>query len=237
MSEQKTGKSVLAIIALIIAIFAILGSFIPIINNAAFIVAVISLILGIIAWFRLRKSAKSGKGIAIGAIVISILAMVITLALQAFFVKTIEDATEGPSASGVSNADGSSAGTDVSGPLSVGQSLELENGVSIALTDVTPSLTDDVGDQYVGVTVTYTNNGSEKADFNQFDWKGTTAAGVEEDPEYPILTNETAPRLESGSLNPGGSVTGTVYFKTGTTTASYFGSIFSNNAVGTWNLQ
>ena len=62
-------------------------SFLPIINNAAFIFGVIGLVLGVVALFR-----KNQKVLTIIAIVMNVLAMGITLALQSSWSKALDDA-------------------------------------------------------------------------------------------------------------------------------------------------
>lgn len=76
--KQNTEISGLAIAGLVLGIIGVLGSFIPIVNNATFVLTLIGLILSIIG---LTKSSK--KAMAIAAIILSVVAMVTTLGLQA----------------------------------------------------------------------------------------------------------------------------------------------------------
>jgi hypothetical protein len=55
-TERKSG---LAIAGFIIAILAILGSWVPILNNISFFFAIISLIFGIIGFVAIKKAKES----------------------------------------------------------------------------------------------------------------------------------------------------------------------------------
>ena len=75
--EKKKNTSGLAVAGFVLGIIAILGSFIPIINNASFVFGLIGLILAFIGIF---KSSK--KALPIVAVILCVLSMVITLSLQ-----------------------------------------------------------------------------------------------------------------------------------------------------------
>ncbi|EKF51065.1 hypothetical protein [Lactococcus garvieae] len=88
--ENKEKKAI-AIIALIIGILALLLSWVPIVNNFAAVLAVLAIILGVIAIIINRKNKKT---LSIVGTVISILAMVIVLATQSMYSKSIDDASK-----------------------------------------------------------------------------------------------------------------------------------------------
>lgn len=75
--KEKKNTSGLAVAGFVLGIIAILGSFIPIINNASFVFGLIGLILAFIGIF---KSSK--KALPIVAVILCVLSMVITLSLQ-----------------------------------------------------------------------------------------------------------------------------------------------------------
>ena len=75
--SNKKNTSGLAIAGLVLGIIALSTSFIPIVNNASFIFGIIGLILGIAGLFRSNK-----KVMPVVAIILCIISMVITLALQ-----------------------------------------------------------------------------------------------------------------------------------------------------------
>lgn len=82
-SQKKSG---LALAGVIIGAIALLLSAIPIINNFAFVLAALSLIFGIIGLKQARKSKR-----ALAAVILSVLAIIVVLASQAFYGKAVND--------------------------------------------------------------------------------------------------------------------------------------------------
>ncbi|RYQ12504.1 hypothetical protein PG2093B_0080 [Bifidobacterium pseudolongum subsp. globosum] len=107
--QPPTKMSVCGIIGLVLGVLAIVLSFIPIINNAAAVLGCVGAILGIIAIVGTFRGKKSGKAIAIVGTVLSVLAVVITLSMQASFSKAIDEAT-GSSSSSASSSNGAKSG-------------------------------------------------------------------------------------------------------------------------------
>ncbi len=83
MSKQEQ-KSSLAMAGFVISIIALVLSPIPIVNNLAFLLAVLSLIFGTIT----IKKSKKGKI----AVILSVIAIVVVIVTQIFFVKVLDDA-------------------------------------------------------------------------------------------------------------------------------------------------
>lgn len=92
MSEVK--KSGLATAGLVVGIVGICLSFIPVVNNAAFVLGALAVIFSVIT---LIKKASVGKSVT--ALVLGILAIVITIVMQNAFVKAVDDAFDGLSSS------------------------------------------------------------------------------------------------------------------------------------------
>jgi hypothetical protein len=91
MNQDKTErKSGLAIAGFIIAILAILGSWVPIFNNVSFFFAVISLIFGVIGFVAIKKGKRVGQGLAVATIILSVVTVGIVLASQSFYGKVAE---------------------------------------------------------------------------------------------------------------------------------------------------
>lgn len=90
--ENTERKSGIAIAGFIIAILAILGSWVPILNNVSFFFAVISLIFGIVGFIAIRKGKRVGQGLAVATIVLSVITMGVVIASQAFYGKVLDDA-------------------------------------------------------------------------------------------------------------------------------------------------
>ncbi|MCI7551329.1 MAG: DUF4190 domain-containing protein [Actinomycetaceae bacterium] len=250
---QNRGTSVIGIVSLVLAIVAILGSWIPLLNNISFFIAIVALILGIIAIVSIHKGKKTGKGLVITAIAISALAIVVVLVTQFVFGKALDQVSEelesGPEVAATSSStasestettegdsatddgdsqNGGTAATD----LAIGDSVTLDSGLRISVDSAEPK-TDSIGDDYVFVTISYENTGTEPADFNSFDWRQISPSGSIQDVEWPIIDEG---QLESGSLNAGGSVSGIVAVKPDATSISYYGSAFGDTPSATWLL-
>lgn len=88
---RENEKKVLAIIALVLGIVALLGSWVPLLNNVSFIIAVPALILAIIALVINRKRHKT---LSIVSLVLSILAMAIVLFTQSMYSNALDNASK-----------------------------------------------------------------------------------------------------------------------------------------------
>ncbi|MBQ5321133.1 MAG: DUF4190 domain-containing protein [Oscillospiraceae bacterium] len=84
MEEKKSGLSTAG---LVLGIIGICLSFIPIINNAAFVLGVLAAVFGIVGLVK-----KKGTGKAIAGLILGVLAIVITISMQAAALKAIDDA-------------------------------------------------------------------------------------------------------------------------------------------------
>jgi hypothetical protein len=81
----------LAIASMVLGIVALLLSWVPIINNAAAVLALVGLGLGIPAIVRGRRGTDGGTGLAITGLVTSVLALVLVVVTQLFFIKVIDE--------------------------------------------------------------------------------------------------------------------------------------------------
>ncbi len=95
-TEHKKDKklSTGAIIGLILGIISLLLSAVPIINNFAAVLAVIGLVFAIVGLVGTKKGKKRGKGMATASIILTVLALVIVFASQAFYGSVINSATD-----------------------------------------------------------------------------------------------------------------------------------------------
>ena len=84
---MKQESKVLGILAIVFGAIALLGSWIPIINNISFLFAIIALIFGIIGLFVNRKRTKT---LAIIGTVISVVSIIIVIATQAMYAKSLD---------------------------------------------------------------------------------------------------------------------------------------------------
>ena len=241
-SPVPTKASGLAIVALVLGIIAIIGSWIPILNNFAFLLALVGLVLGIIAILSIRKGKAGGKGLTITAVVINVVAIVIVLFTQWVFAKALDDVSKELDSGSkvVSTSQKADAGDSKkdeqkadNSKLAIGKAVTLDNGLQVSV-DSKAEKTDQADKKYLLVTVTYKNTGSEPVDYNQFDWKQTSDSGNMEDTEIPFLDEEP---LGSGTLKAAGTVTGFVAVKPDAASISYFGNIIDKEAAATWLLK
>lgn len=263
-SQPKTSSG-MAIAGLVLGILAILGSFLPIINNISFFLALIGGVFAIIAFVGAMRGKHTAKGMSIAGIVLAVVSIVVVLATQSMYSAALDSAsksiTEGDkpvSASSASSEDETDADakedekaeektepkkdeakeedkaeeTDYSN-MSLGQSVDLESGLTIVVNSVEPGPTryDDTPTTCANVTIT--NNGDSSESFNPYDWKSLDANGVES--EHTYVTDATD-ELNSGKLQPGGTVTGNVYFEGSPVKILYYSNMFNSEATVSWNV-
>lgn len=84
---MKQERKVLGILAIIFGGLALLGSWMPIINNFSFILAILALIFGLIGFAVNRKRPKT---LAIIGTVLSVVSIAIVLATQAMYDKSLD---------------------------------------------------------------------------------------------------------------------------------------------------
>lgn len=233
----------LAIASLILGIIAIVLSFIPIINNISFPLAIVGLILGIVALVQHSKKHTGGKGLAIAGVILAVLALIITIVVQVLatmaldeVAKDIDKATQTVTSPDTSSSADSNAKKDSTEPLAVGKSVTLDNGLEISVDSVNANYVDTVDDHYVMINVTYKNNGDKKISYNNLDWKGTNAQGAESDMAI-AFPDDSVKQLESGNLNPGGTISGTVFLNADAVSASYYSDIIDDEATASWKLS
>lgn len=88
---MKQESKALGIIAIVFGAIALLGSWIPIINNISFIFAILGLILGVIGLIVNRKRTKT---LAIIGTVISVASVGIVIATQAMYSSALKNASD-----------------------------------------------------------------------------------------------------------------------------------------------
>ncbi|AWN61109.1 DUF4352 domain-containing protein [Streptococcus sobrinus] len=86
---KEDEKKVLAIIALVFGGIALVTSWMPFINNASAVLAIIAFILGVIAFF---INLKKKKVLSLLSIMIAVISFIIVLMTQASYVSTIDKA-------------------------------------------------------------------------------------------------------------------------------------------------
>lgn len=85
---MKQERKVLGILAIIFGALALLGSWMPIINNFSFILAILALIFGLIGFAANRKRPKT---LAIIGTVLAVVSIAIVLVTQAMYAKSLKE--------------------------------------------------------------------------------------------------------------------------------------------------
>lgn len=260
-APADAGMSGLAVTGMVLGIVAIAGSFIPIINNFSFILAILAFVFAITGIVATRKRKKRGRGIAIAGLVLSIVSIAIVLITQSFFVALLDEmqdrlehgskpvatsttgssasaAASGSAASAAAPAEGSGAaqasgGADYSN-MALGETVSLENGLSITVNEAEPGVTGFSGSKVTRVSVSYANNGTSNVPFNIYDWKAQDANGVLRNTTFDASQDEP---LSSGQLAPGGTVTGNVYFDGDVVKVFYYDNILQSDSSIGWALK
>ena len=88
---MKQERKVLGILAIIFGALALLGSWMPIINNFSFILAILALIFGLIGFAVNRKRPKT---LAIIGTVLAVVSIAIVLVTQAMYAKSLKELGE-----------------------------------------------------------------------------------------------------------------------------------------------
>ncbi len=117
MPPIPPAKSGMAIAGFVLGLIAILTSFLPIINNLSFLLAILGLVFGTIGFVGITKGKKSGKGFAIAAIVLCVISGAVVLATQGAYSSALDSAASSTAVSASSDsqsASGSSGSTNAS---------------------------------------------------------------------------------------------------------------------------
>lgn len=88
---MKQERKVLGILAIIFGAIALLGSWMPIINNFSFILAILALIFGLIGFAVNRKRPKT---LAIIGTVLAVVSMVIVITTQLMYARALNNAAK-----------------------------------------------------------------------------------------------------------------------------------------------
>lgn len=180
MSEANGNKATsgFAIAGLVLGILAAVSSWIPVINNFSFILAAIGMIFAIVGVVGTVRGKKAGKGIAIAALVINLVAAGIVLAMQSAMSAAIDDATSGL----VSTEDVTvqqQEGTDTD----AGADPTDQQAYAIADVQMT-------GDDYsVTISGTFTNNSDVEVSYVQVSYRLLDAEGAQIGTAYANTNN------------------------------------------------
>lgn len=221
--EKLPEKKVLGILSIVIGAIALILSWIPIVNNFAAVLAVIGVILGLIAFLVNRKHKKLLAWIGT---ILSVVSFAIVMGTQSMYSNAIDDvagkndtqATNEDNSNNKSSQESSTSSSEENKTFNVGDTVEQKNGMKIKVDSVEykdGGEFDDLDDgkQFVVVHLTLDNKGTKTLDYNEYDYK-LDDNGKQTDFDS-FMSDENgndvySDMLESGSLRPNSSMTGTI---------------------------
>ena len=73
----------MAVASLVLGIVALVTSILPIINNLSFLLAILGIVFAIVGLVGISKGKKSGKGLGVAGLVLSVIAFILVLVIRA----------------------------------------------------------------------------------------------------------------------------------------------------------
>lgn len=207
------GTSVAGVVALVLGILAFILSFIPIVNNFAAILAVIGAIFAIFGLVTVFRGKKKGKVLTIIAVILNILALVITLSMQSAASKALDGSSSKSSSSSSSAPAKSGKSEDAQSKAKAGvQDTEGDlTSAHVKIVSAVRSNNDYQNAPTVLVTYQWTNKSDKNAPFMTATNAQVFQNGQALDPAVydndPEGYNETSTLAD---LQPGASGTATV---------------------------
>ena len=166
--HEPQGTTVCGIVGLVFGALGFVLSFIPIINNVAAIFGALGVILSIVGIVGTFRGKKRGKALSIIAAVLSVLAIVITLSMQAAAGKAIDEitGTESGTAAQGSSSSGNTANPSEQTTASGVQDIEGDlKSAHVKIASAVRSNKDDNGAQTILVTYEWKNNTDKNNSF------------------------------------------------------------------------
>ena len=151
----------MAVASLVLGIVALVTSILPIINNFSFLLAILGIVFAIIGLVGISKGKKSGKGLGIAGLVLSVIAFILVLVMQSAFSAALDQAME---ESGLDTATAQGAAVEDSGSATEPQAAEqsASDAAAYGVTIDGCRVTEDYqGNPAAVVTYTFTNNSDE----------------------------------------------------------------------------
>ena len=164
----KPSRSSMAVASLVLGIIALLTSLLPIINNLSFLLAALGLIFALVGLVGCMRGKRSGKGLAIAALIVNIAAVALVLGSQSVYSAALDDAA---SSATVDVQSGEPAAQDSDDPA---DSAEQKADYSISDEEL------DASNEYAAViTGTLTNNTDEEKSYIQVEYVIYDADGAQ----------------------------------------------------------
>ena len=151
----------MAVASLVLGIVALVTSILPIINNLSFLLAILGIVFAIVGLVGVSKGKKSGKGLGVAGLVLSVIAFILVLVMQSAFSAALDQAME---ESGLDTATAQGAAVEDSGSATEPQAAEqsASDAAAYGVTIDGCRVTEDYqGNPAAVVTYTFTNNSDE----------------------------------------------------------------------------
>jgi type III secretory pathway component EscV len=157
--EKQQSKSGIALAGVIVGAVAVALSAIPIINNFAFVLAVLALIFGIVGLIQTSKGKRGGRGRAVAAVIVAIVALAIVIISQSIYGAALDKASK---ELGKTSAEIQDNSDKVSGKKT-DQLLKNDVGIELGKFNVT---TDQYGLNSTELSVSVTNKNADKKSYS-----------------------------------------------------------------------
>lgn len=201
---ENKPRSAMAVASLVLGIAALVTSILPIINNLSFVMAILGVVFGIVGIVGISKGKKTGKGLAIAGLVLSVVAFILVLVMQSAFSAALDEAMEESGMTSASASAETAAGdAAASEPQAAEQSepAEAAYGVTIDGCRVTE---DYEGNPAAVITYTFTNNSDEATSFMVALYPKVFQNGVELD---TAIGSDWDSNKYTSDVKPGSSTT------------------------------
>ena len=167
-ASGKPVRSAMAVASLVLGIIALLTSLLPIINNLSFLLAALGLIFAVVGLVGCMRGKRSGKGLAIAALIVNIAAVALVLGSQSVYSAALDDAASSAAVDVQSDEQAVQDGDDSA------DSAEQEADYSISDEEL------DASNEYAAViTGTLTNNTDEEKSYIQVEYVIYDAEGAQ----------------------------------------------------------
>lgn len=167
-ASGKPVRSAMAVASLVLGIIALLTSLLPIINNLSFLLAALGLIFAVVGLVGCMRGKRSGKGLAIAALIVNIAAVALVLGSQSVYSAALDDAASPATVDVQSDEQVAQDGDDPA------DSAKQEAGYSISDEGL------DASNEYAAViTGTLTNNTDEEKNYIQVEYVIYDAEGAQ----------------------------------------------------------
>lgn len=193
----------LGVAALVLGIIALATSFIPIVNNLSFLIALVGLVLGIVGVVACNRGRKSGKGIAVGGVILCALSLVAVMVAQSSSFTTAFNESYSAAISRSASASSSSAASSGSSATASASNAPVDAKYTVSIDECMLSK-DYHGQDIAVVTFTFTNNSDKDTSFYVATYNRAFQNGVQLDSAVGENVDSNA---QMKDVKPGATIT------------------------------